>query len=102
MKYITSYSISKWPCGIIQLLINTEDKGMCYHEYTRGHYVVGPEDGDDGWDELKIEEQLFQLDPTKKYISTSYVEKDQILIMYIPYDKETVQAIETIYQSENL
>lgn len=76
---ITSHYIKTYESGIIQLIINTEEKWLDYHRYSDDSYGV--------WDAENKEEQhlvVLPLQPKMRYIPSSFQEKNQIIYYYIP------------------
>lgn len=87
MLQTTSYHIMYYPCGIIQLLINTKDKWVYYHQFDRHVYQIGGSE-DDSWGSnyaLEIPETELEFE-NKTYLSTVQQCKDQISYYFIPID----------------
>lgn len=79
MKQIRSYFVQELPNGVYSLTINTLDKWVDYKLYS--HYHIQIEDED-----LLLDEFLPKIEGV--WVRSSYIEKDQIFIYYIPHYKE--------------
>lgn len=67
------YRIEKYESGIIQLLINTEERWIDFHQYNNNRYLIN--ETELIIDELKI---------PSKHVCTSIQNKDQISFYWIP------------------
>ena len=90
-KIINSYSVIQTPSGIIELIINTTEKWVNYHQANDYTYYIG----DSPNEETLIITQHF-LNKNKSYLSTHLQNKDQICFYFIPKEmlgatKETIK-----------
>lgn len=76
---ITSHFIKTYESGIIQLIINTEERWLDYHRYSDNSYCVT--DAENKEEQLNV---VLPLQPNMRYIPSSFQEKDQIIYYYIP------------------
>lgn len=80
MKQIRSYFVQKLPNGVYSLTINTFDKWVKdFHINSNYHVYIDCE-------ELKVDEFLPKIEGV--WVRSSYINKDQIVIYYIPFYKE--------------
>ena len=78
-KIINSYFVIQTPSGIIQLIINSTEKWINYHQANDYTYYIG----DFPNEETLIITKHF-LNKNKSYLSTHLQNKDQIYFYFIP------------------
>ncbi len=83
---VDSYWIKKHESGIVQLMINTTDKWVEYHQYTRNEYGIGTSREDVYDDAYKLIIPKEELDVESNYISTELQNKDRLSFYFIPYN----------------
>ncbi len=92
MKQVESVVVCHSNSGIVELIINTRDKWVNYHQRNDAEYeleyptVNSPEETDIPiGEELKFDKGLLELNPEIKYFKMNMQEKDQIIFLWIPY-----------------
>ena len=88
---VENYHISKSSYGIVELLINTQEKWVDFTIVTglvKGVMSFGVwfynEDHSDFVEQFDIPESELQLDPEERYLKIHQQEKDQITFYWIP------------------
>jgi len=89
---VESYWIEELPNGVIHLLINVKERGIYCHQFNDNEYLI-LEDYSEDYTKDDILTIPDFLDKTKAfmYISSSYIEKDQINYYFIPHQREWVK-----------
>lgn len=90
-KYVENYWVKKFPCGIVQLQINTTDKWIYYHQYDDYRYEIRKYEDEYSSNlssaedsTLNLEPGCLQLEEGTKYIRTVQQDDDQISFYFIP------------------
>lgn len=89
MKLVKSVIMIKSDMGIIQLIINTKDKWVNYHQYNDYTYNIQDPEAiteENSGENLMFEESLLEKDGNERYIVTHNQNKDQIIYYWIPYN----------------
>jgi hypothetical protein len=99
--YVESYYVIELPNGVINLIINCNQKEIYYHDFNDNEYLItGTEDEYENYDSKCILKIDTFLDRTKAfmYIRSHMKEKDQINFYFIPYQKEWFQKHKNIIE----
>lgn len=81
MKLISNHKIQKFHSGIVKVIVNTVSK-WCDYTLTLDHTFIVSEEGGNNLEYLKLE---LPFEKDSKYHFSFRQEKDQIVIMFIPY-----------------
>lgn len=99
MKYVESYWIEEMPNGVFHLLINTSERWV-YFQIADKYTINIWRDESELWDatdiELKVKEFLPKIEGV--FVASSYQEKDQIGVYYIPHLRENLKNRKYIEQ----
>lgn len=100
-KYITDWSIIKYPNDIYGLIINTTEKWLAFHRYNNTDYIVGEDTETEGmYEELSVPEEFIPHSDEFIFICSSNQNKDQITFYWIPFTKDSIINHEIILTSK--
>lgn len=93
MKYVSSYFITWYDSGIIELMLNTKIKWLYYYKISNESYVIAKNQvesiGELEQCTLKIPLEALGLKEGVDYTSSHYQEKDEIVYYFIPLNLVT-------------
>jgi len=87
-KYVESYFINEYECGIFCVTFNLTERWIGYHAYCETQYIFGEDVEDETQEEWESRIQDIEtfLPKEKSYLPTVIQNKDQVQFYYLPFE----------------